>query len=340
MEASLYPPPDELMMTRKPSAPYSLGRIALPGGAFVSRSRSLLGRGSDPALDSLLPLVHPDLPEPPPLDAPGFGFEEFAARDRRKSWLIGGLLAVCLVTTGTLAALFVAAGDSPPSARSLSVVDVDPVKDESAESVSSRAARGDQAAIREIEIKESWARAPEEVVALSAVRVAVRRDEVADLGQQLKGMDPRDVTRKDVDRMLAAAADALTYQQALLSMAEIPNYVGPDLLFRVTRDYRTQAEVLTLAKQLLKTAAVSERASTALSIALEADAVESCDEARALLTRAERDADRRAVLPLARFADRTGCGEHETEDCFRCLRVDRLLVSALRAAQGRIEPQF
>ena len=230
------------------------------------------------------------------------------------------------------------AQQTPPPASSPVRLNADQVKEVTSKDLATLAMQGDKGALQDIEEKDAWSRSIDESIAISAVRIDNDRQEARVFGKKFQAKSPEDISKSEIKEALTWAGNPRTFREGLTTFANMPNTMGPDLLYRVTRKYRRQDEVVRLANMLLGTLEVSERASPALSVILEAGKTESCEDARALLEEAQTNADRRAVRHLAKFASRVGCGVNGTKDCYPCLRSDRLIVSSLRDAQGRREP--
>lgn len=198
--------------------------------------------------------------------------------------------------------------------------------------------RGDPKAITELKRKGASERTIEETLALDTIR---RRDasiEVIELGKVLQTKRPEEIPSESIEKMMDYVGDDLTERTALAELAKIPNFLGADLIYKASRIHRRKPSVVLLANELLSTGEVTKRASPAMAVIVGAMNAKTCDEARAVLKLAHQDADRRSVIHLARFGERTGCGPSGIDDCFECLRGDRLLVESVRGAQDRIEP--
>jgi hypothetical protein len=175
-------------------------------------------------------------------------------------------------------------------------------------------------------------------MALDTVNRREASDEVRELGMLLQTKRPEEIPSESIDKMMDYVGEDLTERAALAELAKIPNFLGADLIYKASRIHRRKASVVQLSSELLSTGEVLRRASPAMAVVVGAMNAKTCDEARTVLELAREDADRRSVIHLARFGERTGCGPKGIDDCFECLRSDRLLVESVRGAQDRIEP--
>ncbi len=198
-----------------------------------------------------------------------------------------------------------------------------------------RAFSGDDSALLQLELKASRERTFKDVVALAEGREEQARREAKELAQQFIRMKDDAPDQELVSKMLDAAGDPYAYREAQLGLAQHPSALGSELLFEVARRNRHNETIAEFAQMLLASESVYERASPALQIAIDGFTTHDCKSSRALLMRAQKGADRRAVFTMAKFARQTGCGAEQNEDCYPCLRNDDLLVDALRAARLR-----
>ena len=219
-------------------------------------------------------------------------------------------------------------------------LDADDVPDVVPTTLIERAAHGQDSALLELDLKAPRKKTFEEVVAVSEGRELRDQQEARELSAQFIKTPPDQLTRELVDQMLKNAGNPHTLRQAQLGFARYPHAMGPDLLYRTVRVFRKKPDVVQFASSLLMTAPVRARASDALQVLLDAWDTSSCQEARSLLGRAYESGDRRSIRHLAKFASTHGCGDEGSEDCYPCLRDDRLLVNSLRAAQQRPGPSL
>ena len=206
---------------------------------------------------------------------------------------------------------------------------------ESESKVVREAARGEDGALLQIELKDSRERTFEDAIALAEGREVQAQREAKELAHRFILMDPQAPDYALIQDLLQAAGDPYAYREAQLGFAEHQSDLGLEMLFQVTRRYTKDQAISEFAQMLLASEAVYRRASPALRVAIDAFDVNDCGGARKLLRRAMKVADNRAVRPLSKFAQTIGCGENGAEDCYPCLREDELLGDALRAAQRR-----
>lgn len=202
-----------------------------------------------------------------------------------------------------------------------------------------KAVSGEDAALLQLELKSSRERTFDDLLAIAEGREVQARRDAKDLAKEFAAMDPLRPNHELIDELLKAAADPYTYREAQLGLARHSSSLGPDLLYQVIRQNRYNDVVTEFAQMLLASEDVYARSSDALKVAIAAWDTRECSDARKLLSRAVRFADNRAVRPLAKFAQTSGCGKDNAEDCYPCLREDGLLVEALKAAQSRRPPR-
>jgi hypothetical protein len=70
-------------------------------------------------------------------------------------------------------------------------------------------------------------------------------------------------------------------------------------------------------------------------VVLDLRAATSCEGKREVLSRAEEHGDARALKLLKPMAARSGCGFLGINDCFPCLRQDKVLADAIAAIEAR-----
>ena len=198
-----------------------------------------------------------------------------------------------------------------------------------------RAFNGEDDALLQIELKSERERTFEDAVALAEGREVQARRDARALARRFIRMDPTSPDDELMRQMLDRAGDPLTYRQAQLGLAKHDSKLGPELLLEVARRYRRDETISEFAQMLLSTKPVYERAGEAMQLAIDAWTTSDCQDARGVLHRAKWIADRRALVPLSKFASRIGCGEDLSEDCYPCLREDQLLSDALNAARSR-----
>lgn len=246
-----------------------------------------------------------------------------------------GLMAV-LAGVGVFYLLGAQSGGAAASSSAPVVLDADAIRPVKKDPLIDRVRRGEKDAIAEFNAREPTSLTPEEVQALAIGEEKVARQKASRaVGEIAK---KKTFSEKDKAEFLRYAGNPRTYREALVAMAKHESWQGPDMIYQAMRRYRLEDEIRDFALSVLLTPQVYKYASPALSVVIDAEAASECEEVRALLERVSEDGDTRAVRHMARFAKTTGCGEHENEDCYPCLRTDRAFVDALRAAQGRRPP--
>jgi len=228
--------------------------------------------------------------------------------------------------------------DAPVVETKPVVLDGDSIAPVGAQGPAAQARLGSEDALSLLEEREPSGLSPDEVLALSLGREARAQRKARAFVQSLTDKSEDDATRKDLDKFYALSGDQRTFRETLLAMAESDWESAPDLIYEVTRRHRLEKDISEFALNLLLSPEVEKNASPALRVVIDAEKTNECPGVRDLAERALQDADARAVRHMAKFAERRGCGVLDQEDCYPCLRSDRLLVDALRAAQDRPAP--
>ena len=109
---------------------------------------------------------------------------------------------------------------------------------------------------------------------------------------------------------------------------------GVDVLYALA--YRPgPPRIKSRARKSLEQPSVRARASAAAAIAIELHAAARCEDKRALLPRAGRTGDQRALQVLHALQQTHSCGPFGLIDCYACLRGDGALQSAVAALEAR-----
>lgn len=206
------------------------------------------------------------------------------------------------------------------------------------EDLASRARNGERAALQALEEQESKGLSAREALALVEGEEAKQRLGAEEFVKKLSLGPKEEVSAEKLFELFALVNDPNTFRATALALAEAETQLGADLLYEVMRHVRLDPDKSALVLQLLLSSGVRKSASPALAVILEAESVRECEEVRSLLERTLLVGDSRAIRHMAKFAERTGCGELARKDCYPCLRQDRQLVDALRAAQERRAP--
>jgi hypothetical protein len=138
-----------------------------------------------------------------------------------------------------------------------------------------------------------------------------------------------------------AASDPKVSVQAVTLAAESMGSRGVDILFSVWADTSRRTPATALSQRYLDEEKVRQKASAALKIALAfRDDSQDCQAVRSLVEKALEDGDSRATRPMARLRNKRGCGKGRSQDCYACLRSDKLLENALRNVLQRPGPKY
>ncbi len=157
-------------------------------------------------------------------------------------------------------------------------------------------------------------------------------------------LDPSLSADKQLQRDLRRALDDPgTHPQALELCKKSLGSVGPALLFDVWDAHRRDTRMKPYADramQALSDEAVRDKASPALSVALDLQQARGCAAHKKLLSRAAKDADARSDPYLRRLLATKGCGFLGLGDCYSCVRGDPNLRPALDRARTTPAPDF
>jgi hypothetical protein len=202
-----------------------------------------------------------------------------------------------------------------------------------------RARSGESGAVAELEAKPPAERSVEEALALSEGRGAVKRAELAELRSSLAS-DPKPAADK-LEKLRRWADDADLTREALGAMASLPGPIAADLVYDVWVGNPGRTVATTLAEELVQTRALRDKASPALSVALDLRRAKTCDEVGPLIERAKQVGDRRAMHLIGRLTRRKACGLDSDAACVPCgNRFRKEITEAVIAVQGRKPPKL
>jgi eukaryotic-like serine/threonine-protein kinase len=232
-----------------------------------------------------------------------------------------------------------ASGSSAPGAPAVR----EPSRDVAA--LAASAATGNRDALRQLEALPEADRTAAEWRALGRGNAVIGQRKVSLAAyRKALALDASLAADKALIRDIRAAAqDPATAADAMqLAVARL-GAVGADLVWDVWNDTRSNkalAEVNRTAKQTLDGTAIRAKASPALLVALDLDQAKSCASYKEILPRAEASGDVRSLTKLKRLAARRGCGFLGFSDCWGCLRGNKDLDEAAKAAEARSAPSF
>jgi hypothetical protein len=203
------------------------------------------------------------------------------------------------------------------------------------------AEQGNPQAVEALEKIEPADRTIEQAVAMSRGQAAEKRLALVHLRStidKLGGMPNAEV----IKRIVQFARDGETAREVFGLLATLPGPLGPDLLYEFSSDKKTQPGLVKYAEQLLVNKQVRPKASPALSVLLDLRDATTCEQRKAILEKATEVGDRRMLMAAAGLAKKTGCGEHQRDDCNPCLREknSKLLHDALVKIQKRKPPSY
>lgn len=131
-----------------------------------------------------------------------------------------------------------------------------------------------------------------------------------------------------------------TARVVLGAVAKLPAPVAADILYEFWTGTGAKNETTELARSLLYSRDVRPKVSAALAVALDLRSAEECEDAKAILPRAQKDGDRRSLHLFIKLQRKYGCGPNKRQDCYPCLRRGDELESVIKTVKARQEPRF
>jgi hypothetical protein len=130
-------------------------------------------------------------------------------------------------------------------------------------------------------------------------------------------------------------------REALGVMASLPGALAADLVYDVWVGSAGRTVATTLAEELIQSKGLREKASPALSAALDLRLAKTCDDVGPVLERGRKDGDRRMLPLLGRLTKRKGCGLENDAACASCMGLRGADISAtVFAVKGRKTPKL
>ncbi len=203
-----------------------------------------------------------------------------------------------------------------------------------------RATGGTPEALAKLAALPPEQRTAAEALALARGRRAERIGQLVALEQEIQANPELAKDRKILSKIHRSAYDPPLAQEALRIMAGLPGQAGPDLLYAVWTHTTRRTPTTTLARNLLLTKEVVERAAPALTVVLGLRVAEDCEARRKLLADAQDHGDARALRQLNLLKLKTGCGPKKMKDCHPCLRAGSALDDAIKAVVARQPPRY
>jgi len=149
-------------------------------------------------------------------------------------------------------------------------------------------------------------------------------------------LDPKLRLEGEVATLLWATAQHADSRDAAFALLEGPmGDKGADIIYDLSVGKRVGARTKQRAREFLSSERIQSQASPALRIVLELQSARTCRTVHALLPRAQKDGDERALRYLRAYLSRRGCGRRRSHDCYPCLRADRQLTDAISAIEKR-----
>ncbi|MEZ4221641.1 MAG: hypothetical protein R3B13_11990 [Polyangiaceae bacterium] len=209
-----------------------------------------------------------------------------------------------------------------------------------ASSLIERARAGDTAALKALADKPPGARTVDEAMALAEGQIANERVDMQALVSEIVKAPSKLEDAKTVAQLRRFAKMGPLAPDALRAIAGLPGPRAADLLFAIWAGTPGRNTTTALAERLVNSAEVRDKASPELRVALDLRNTTDCEALRHVLEAAKHHGDQRSLRPLASFMRRTGCGKGKAQDCFACLRKDKLLTEAVQATRKRPAPRL
>lgn len=205
-----------------------------------------------------------------------------------------------------------------------------------------RAARGDQAALRQLAERPEGERSVDDAVAIAKGKGFQTIKGLEALAKQLSN-DVSLLERTEIkERLFEYVQDRRTAPDALRLLTELPGPLGADLLYEIWTGTKKSNDITQLARELVYKPDVQARASEALKVALELRTEPPCQSIPAILPRAEQFGDWRSLHLLGKLLLPRGCGDDRRADCYPCLRNQELktkINQAIKSVRSRPRPK-
>jgi hypothetical protein len=213
-------------------------------------------------------------------------------------------------------------------------------------SLTERASTGDYKALDELKAKTPDTRSAAETLALATGRSHNKGAALEGFAKEIKKNPDLLKNKEQLQRLRDFLNDRETANQAAGVIVDLPGNLGPDLLYDAAGSPKSAHDTAELADDLLEAKEVREKASPALGVTLELIDGKQCEDFKALLPKVAELGDRRALSPLIKLANKRGCGEKKSDDCYACLRdldndkkaID--LADAITAVKKRSAPKL
>ena len=197
------------------------------------------------------------------------------------------------------------------------------------------------AGLSELEGKAQASLSGSELLRLAEGRSERQREAAQALRRKVEASPALAKDKAVQTELLRLVADAETAHDALAAMTALEPPIGTDLLYEVWTGTALRTDTTELARALLYSTDLRPKASASLGVALDLRVAESCERYQAILPRALKDGDRRALHLLIKLTAKRGCGPKKNEDCYACLRdqADEL-TATINAVKSRRAPSY
>lgn len=201
-----------------------------------------------------------------------------------------------------------------------------------------RTAKGEKDAVDQLSKIPRDKRTVAQDLALASARRVAKEKQIDELGRKIKLVQKFGRTHATKKKIEELADDREVGNDMLKMLASLPGPVGPDLLYTVWAHTHHKTDTTELAEELLYSKDVRPKASPALSVSLDLRTETDCGKMKKLLETAEKQGDRRSVVPILKLNDKHGCGPKKRADCWACLRKTTLIKDALKAVNKNRAP--
>jgi hypothetical protein len=210
----------------------------------------------------------------------------------------------------------------------------------------SLATQGDESALRALENRPESSRVAAEWTAIGAGRARNKNWQGAvEAYTKALTLDAKSpVNQQTLSDLYQAALFPTSSSLSLDTAVKYLGSHGADLVYAVNEAIisgRVPKVDQKAVRQLLDSSALQNQASPGLKLALALDdPKKGCQAYKALLPGAVDSADARSLRALRKLAYNRGCGFLGLQDCYSCLRSNRVLAEATEAAKSRPAPTF
>lgn len=262
--------------------------------------------------------------------------------------IIAGIVGIIVGAGSTLLAFSLGDSSEPPPAASVQkpepTASAPPPPPKKEPTQVELAAMGNKQAVKALEAKPRSKRTSAEALALARADNAAKREEILAMKRKIELVPKVAHDRATEKKIKEFARDSAVSNDILKMLASLPGPTGPDLLYMVWGDRRSD-DARDVAEELLYSSDVRAKASKALSAVLDLREITEgeitgaeCEKVLPIVKRIEEHGDRRALVPMGKLFVKRGCGDNKLKDCWSCLRDPDVLKPAVAKARSRAAP--